>query len=260
MSTTEPDERRRGKRPKSGEPVIDRALRMLAAFDAAHRRMSISDLARRADLPLSSAHRLAERLAEWGAIEREADGQYVIGLRLYEVASLAPRGLGLREIAAPFVEDLYVITRQHVQLAVLDGSSAVMVERRSGPSAVQVEYRIGGKLPLLTTALGRVLLAHLSDIELNAVLDNCKHAEDKPYLADRTAIASLLRDVRTAGLSTVTRRTPEPLTALAAPIRGEGQMVAGALSLVVPAGMPTQSLEPVLRAAVRGIGRALRND
>ena len=249
---------RRGRRPKQGEPVIDRALKLLASFDATHRRMSISEIARRADLPLSSAHRLAERLVAWGALEREPDGQYVIGLRLYEVASLAPRGLGFKELAGPFVEDLFVITRHHVQLAVLDGPSAVMVDRRSGPGAVQVDYRVGGKLPLLTTALGHALIASLSPPDLDEVLAACTHPEDLHALRDRAELDRALMQVRTSGFARVTRNQPEPLVALAASIRGRDGEVAAALSLVVPKGMPTQSLEPVLRAAVRGIARALR--
>lgn len=247
----------RGRRPEHGEPVIDRALRMLDAFDGRHRRLTITELARRADLPLSSAHRLAGRLAEWGAIERENDGRYVVGLRLYEVASLAPRGLGFREIAAPFLEDLFVITRQHVQLAVLDGASAVLVDRRSGPGAVEVDYRVGGKLPLLTTALGRVLLAHLSAPELREVLANCTDPEDLERRDDLAAITATLTQVRADGLARVSRRRPAPLTALAAPIRAPSGQVSGAMSLVVPAGAPTESLEPALRTAARGVARAV---
>ena len=128
----------RGKRPPQGDPVVDRALALLAAFDDGHRRLTLSDLARRAGTPLSTTRRLAERLVAWGALERAAAGGYVVGLRLWEVGSLAPRALGLREVAMPFMDDLYEATRQHVLLAVLDGDAALLVERRSSRSAVAV--------------------------------------------------------------------------------------------------------------------------
>ncbi len=249
---------RRGKRPASGEPVIDRALRLLGAFDAGHRRLTISELARRSSIPLSSAHRLAERLAAWGAIERDDDGRYAIGLRLYEVASLAPRGQGLREIAAPFVEDLFVVTRHHVQLAVREGSAAVMIDRRSGPGAVSVDYRTGGKLPLLATALGQVLLATLPRDELDAVLQACDHPDDVYLRERRDLVDAPLATVRREGLAHVRRERPAPLIAVATPIRDRSDAVQAALSIVVPAGTPTQSLEPALRTAARGISRALR--
>jgi len=71
-------------------------------------------------------------LSAWGGLERGADGRYRIGLRLWEVGALAPRGLGLREAAMPFLEDLYEVTKQNVQLAVLDGTEVVYLERLSG--------------------------------------------------------------------------------------------------------------------------------
>ncbi|HWS57932.1 MAG TPA: helix-turn-helix domain-containing protein, partial [Actinotalea sp.] len=88
--------RARGKRPPHGDPVVDRALLLLGAFDPGHRRLSLSDLARRSGLPLSTTSRLAARLVAWGALERDGSGAFGIGLRLWEVASLAEPSLGLR--------------------------------------------------------------------------------------------------------------------------------------------------------------------
>jgi DNA-binding IclR family transcriptional regulator len=96
--------RARGKRPARGEPVVDRAFALLA----------------------------------WGALERGADGRFSIGVRLWEVASLAPRGQGLKQVALPFMGDLEQVTREHVLLAVSDGDDALLVERLSGHRAVPV--------------------------------------------------------------------------------------------------------------------------
>ena len=86
--------------------VTGRVLAILSAFNADSDAMSLSGIARAASLPLSTAHRLVGELAEWGALERAEDGRYRIGLRLWEVGALAPRSLGLRERAMPFLEDL----------------------------------------------------------------------------------------------------------------------------------------------------------
>ena len=68
---------------------------------------------------------------EWGALERAENGEYVVGLRLLEVASLAPRGHGLRATALPYLEDLHHSTGQHVLLAVREGARPILVERLS---------------------------------------------------------------------------------------------------------------------------------
>ncbi len=240
--------------------MVDRALRILAAFDPSHRRLTLSELSRRSDLPLSTTRRLAERLLEWGALERDDEGRFAIGLRLYEVASLAPRGQGLREIAMPFIEDLFVVTRQHVQLAVLEGTQAVMVERRSRTGAVEVEYRVGGKLPLFSTALGLVLVAHLPDAELDAVTATCDHPADLAAMQRPDAVRQALATVRHKGIAVVNRGEPAPITAVAAPVRGPDHRVVAALSIVVPRETNPHLYEPVVRTAARGIARALRTN
>lgn len=250
--------RRRGKRPPQGDPVVDRALRLFASFDTTHRRLTLSALSRRAELPLSTTRRLAERLVEWGALERDESGQYVVGLRLYEVASLAPRGHGLRELAMPYLEDLFVVTREHVQLAVLEGSQAVLVERRSRPGAVEVEYRVGGKLPVLNTALGLVLLAYLPDQELRTVLAACTHPDDLVAREHPDAVEKALATIRQTGVAVINRTRPVPIVAVAAPIRGRTDAVVAALSIVVPSGVDPRSYEPVVRTAARSISRAVR--
>jgi DNA-binding IclR family transcriptional regulator len=248
----------RGKRPPVGEPVIDRAFRLLTAFDQDHRRLTLSALSRRSGIPLTTTKRLAEQLVAVGGLERDDARRYVIGLRLYEVASLAPRGLGLREIAMPYVEDLFVVTREHVQLAVLEGSHAVLVERRSRPGAVEVEYRVGGELPVLNTALGLALLAYLPEDELAQVLAACTHPDDLVAARKPEAVEQALAVVRETGVATINRRTPLPIVAVAAPIRGRQETVVAALSIVVPSGADPRPYEPAVRTAARGISRALR--
>ena len=254
--TADPPPVRRGKRPPHGDPVVDRALALLGAFDDTHRRLSLSDLARRTRMPLSTARRLAERLVAWGALERAAEGGYVVGLRLWEVASLAPRTLGLREVAMPFMDDLYEATRQHVLLAVLDGDAALLVERRSSRDAVPVQYRVGDRLPLHMTGVGRLLLAY-APVELQERVLRGEvggRSEDPP--PQPTALRRALADVRRTGVGIINRGRPAPVVSVAAPVRGQRDLVVAALSIVVPAGGASpKTLEPAVRAAARAVSR-----
>lgn len=121
--------------------MVDRVLAVLGAFSPDRPALSLSDLSRRAGLPLSTTHRIVGELARRGALERQEDGRYRVGLWLWEVASLSPRGMGLREAAMPFLEDLYEATHENVQLAVLDAPEVVYVERISGRNAVSIMSR-----------------------------------------------------------------------------------------------------------------------
>jgi DNA-binding IclR family transcriptional regulator len=181
-----------------------------------------------------------------------------VGLRLWEVASLAPRALGLREVAMPFMDDLYEATRQHVLLAVLDGDAALLVERRSSRDAVPVQYRVGDRLPLHMTGVGRLLLAYAPlDLQERVLRGEVggRSADPPPQPA---ALRRALADVRRTGVGIIDRRRPAPVVSVAAPVRGPQDQVVAALSIVVPAGgASAKVLEPAVRAAARAVSRGL---
>src|SRR5438552_19070867 len=100
---------------QSGVSVTARALRVLSAFSAEHLALTLSEISRRSELSLTTTHRMVGELTAWGALERGEDGRYRIGLRLWEIGSLAPRSIALRDAAMPFREDLYEATHENVQ-------------------------------------------------------------------------------------------------------------------------------------------------
>lgn len=240
-----------------GDPVIDRAFALLGSFQPTHRALTLSELSRRTGLPTSTALRLIRRLVELGALERRRN-RYVIGVRLWEIASLAPRGMGLREAAMPVMGDLAEATHQHVLLAVREGREAVLVERLSGRAAIPVLYRVGGRLPLHSTGVGLVLLAFADPAFQQSVLDEPLVHLPERVPVDRAALRRRLAAVRQEEVAVVHRNEPEPLIAVAAPILGEDDEVVAALSVIVPpGGMDPARIAPAIRTAARAISRAL---
>ncbi|WP_240157212.1 IclR family transcriptional regulator [Pseudonocardia broussonetiae] len=239
-------------------PVLARGLRLLGAFSAEHPAQTLSELARRADLPVSTAHRLAGELVDWGALERGDDGRFRVGLRLWEVAALAPRGSALRERALPFLEDLSQITRENVQLAVREGGEVVFVERIAGSGAVPVLTRVGGRFAPTATGVGLVLLAHAPpDVQEEALAGPVERYT--PYtVTDPRALRGMLADVRSSGFAVSDRQVTDDALSVAAPVHdGRGQVVA-AVSLVVRHGSASPlALAPLVRTSARAIGRAL---
>ncbi|MGY1824552.1 IclR family transcriptional regulator [Geodermatophilus sp. SYSU D00079] len=253
-----PPPRGRGHRPPQGDPVVDRALSLLAAFDAGHRSLSLGELSRRSGIPTSSALRLANRLVAWGALERGEDGRFAVGLRLWEVASLAPRGHGLRQVAMPYMGDLAEVTRQHVLLAVRDGDEALLVERLSGHQSVPVLYRVGGRLPLHSTGVGLVLLAFAEAGFQEEVLGRPLVHEPERVAVSPAALRRTLAEVRRDGLARIRRPAPQPLVSVAAPVFGPDDRVTAALSVIVPAeDADPRMLGPAVRTAARAVSRGL---
>ncbi|MFI2374802.1 IclR family transcriptional regulator [Streptomyces sp. NPDC018964] len=236
----------------------DRLLSVLAAFDHAHPALTLTDISRRAGLPLTTAHRLVGELARWGALERDASGAYHVGLRLWEVAALAPRGLALRQVALPYLEDLYEATHENVQLAVRDGREVVYTEWLSGRSAVGVRIRVGARWPLHATGVGLVLLAH-SGSGFQEEYCAGPLAAFTPYtITEPEVLRRVLAEVRRSGVAVSDRQVTPDALSVAAPVRGPDGTVTAAVSVVVPrsdARIP--ALVPALRLAALGISRAL---
>ncbi|GAB3000342.1 IclR family transcriptional regulator [Amycolatopsis acidiphila] len=238
--------------------VVDRVLDVFGAFTPDRPAMSLSELSRRAGLPLSTAHRIVGELARRGALERQEDGQYRVGLWLWEVASLSPRGMGLREAAMPFLEDLYEATHENVQLAVLDAPEVVYVERISGRNAVSIVSRVGGRLAAHATGVGLVLLANApADVQEQVLAGPLKTYTPKT-ISSPEQLRRVLADVRRDGFVISDRQVELVSLSVAAPVYGPEDSVVAAISIVVPVqGADPRTLVPAVRAAARGISRNL---
>ncbi|CAM5546966.1 transcriptional regulator [Streptomyces spiroverticillatus] len=235
-----------------------RLLAVLGAFDHAHPALMLTDIAKRAGLTLTTAHRLVGALTAWGALERDAAGTYHIGLRLWETAALAPRGLGLRQVALPFLEDLYEATHENVQFAVRDGTEVVYIEWLSGRSAVGVRTRVGARWPLHATGVGLALLAH-GDAALQEAYTSSPLAAFTPYtITDPARLRRVLAEVRRTGCAVSGRQITDDALSVASAVRGPDGSVVAAVSVVVPErGAQVPALIPAVRLAARGISRAL---
>ncbi|WP_349308031.1 MULTISPECIES: IclR family transcriptional regulator [unclassified Pseudofrankia] len=221
---------------------------VLEAFAPGHTELTVSEIARRAGLPLTTAHRLVGDLTEWGALERDDLGRYQVGLRLWEVASLAPRGLRLRELAMPFLEDLYEVTHENVQLAVRADHEVVFVERIAGRHSVGVLTRVGGRFPAHATGVGLVLLAYAPQEVQEAALAGPLRRFTEKTITDPVVLRRTLDGVRRTGLAVSDRQVTMDALSVAAPVVDRAGNVVAALSLVVraSAARPSNPIDGVM--------------
>lgn len=240
----------------AGTSVTSRALALLGAFDGDHRTLTLSELARRADVPLPTAHRLVGELAAWGALSRTPQGSWVVGRRLWDVGLLAPVQTGLREIASPFLGDVHAATRATVHLAVRDGRRALYLERLAGHDSVPVVSTVGSRLPLHCTGVGKVLLAHAPpEVQEGALRRPTRHT------AYTVVSPGLLREqlahVRRDGYAATAQEMTLGACSLAVPVLDDGRCVA-AIGVVVPSLRRDRTrLAAALQVASAGITRAL---
>jgi IclR family acetate operon transcriptional repressor len=134
-----------------------RGLSLLDTFRSEETELSLTQIAQRAGLPKSTTHRLISDLIEWGGLERSENGLR-LGMRLFELGRSVPVQRELADVARPFLDDLFNITKKTVNLAVLDKTEIVYVEKLEAPDTPTLS-RSGGRFPTHCTALGKAMLA-----------------------------------------------------------------------------------------------------
>ncbi|MBF6357051.1 IclR family transcriptional regulator [Nocardia higoensis] len=237
-----------------GRTVTSKALALLAAFESGPNALSLSDLAEFADLPLPTAHRLVGELVEWGALERDSQGRYTVGLRLWTVAQNA--GRHLRDTARPYLQDLFSLTHETAHIAIRDGDEALYIDRIYGSTRVPRASRVGGRLPLHATAVGKVLLAYEEDWVREAYLAHRLEATTKHTHVNPGRLAAELRRVRDEGYATTQEEVREGSCSIAVPVRLDPQPAAiGLVLLSAHAATMTRYL-PTLRGIAQRIEAA----
>jgi DNA-binding IclR family transcriptional regulator len=241
------------------EDLLARAVRILEAFDAEHARLPVAAVARRADIPVPTTYRLVGELLELGLLERGADRRLRIGLRMWELASRSSETVSLRDAAGPFMDDLHAAVRQHTQLAVLEGAEVLYLERKSARGAEVVNItRTASRLPWHACSSGLALVAHEPVAAQERLLATRLEQLTPLTMTDPTELRRQLADTRYRGYAAVSGGVHEQAAGVAVPIRGPGDQVIAALSVIIPNEEGRIApVVPALLATAHGIGRAL---
>ncbi|WP_221934795.1 IclR family transcriptional regulator [Georgenia yuyongxinii] len=247
--------------PRSIEPgrsVGSRLLEILFAFRPGRSRLSLADLTRATGLPHATARRHVLELVRAGALDRAVDGTFTVGIRLWELGTLAPLSVPLRTVAQPFMEDLYTALHEHVQLAVREGNEAVVVERLSANDAVGIVSQVGGRLPLHSSGVGKVLLAHTGADDAEQVIAAGLPRFTARTITDPARLRVSLADCRATGVATVREEMSPRADSVATRVMDADGTVVAALSVVVRAGtVDLRALTPSVIASGLGISRRL---
>ncbi|MBS1673932.1 MAG: IclR family transcriptional regulator [Actinobacteria bacterium] len=241
-----------GRTSQPGQSVTGRVLMILELFERSLAPRSLTEISTETGLALSTTHRLLAELEGWGALQRDDNGRYQIGLRLWELGQHA--GRQVREIARPLLQDLFTLTQETVHIAVRDGAEVLYIDRVYGSRRVPQASRVGGRLPLHATAVGKVLLAFEEPWVREALLAQPLESRTPLTHVDPDALRAELAVVRTRSFATTLDETRLGATSIAVPVFQNGT-VGAALGLVTTTGS-ANSLEQHL-PALRGIARRL---
>lgn len=241
-----------GDRRSPVRTVLGRVAAIITAFNGGQQVLSLGELSECTGLPKSTVHRLADQLCQVGWVERDPGG-YRVGMRLFELGSLAVDGSRLHEAAFPHLQALAVKTGMSAQLGILDKAEVVYLERVVvGP--LRLPTRRGGRNPAYCTALGKAMAA-FDDEVIGAVIASQLPRRTANTITEPFALRTEFDRIREAGVAFDRGEAFEQLVCVAAPIRNSGRTI-GAVSVTAPAGSMRWSMAT---EAVRSTAAAIWN-
>jgi len=242
---------------------VDRALDLLEGLAGADGEVSITVLAARTKLHVSTVHRLLATLLRRGYVRQNPDtSRYYAGAKVAMLAEGRSRYNELRFAARPLLESLVEATRETANLSVLDDTAAVYIETAASPQLVRLFTAVGNRVPLHATGTGKALLAALPQARREALLARAELAAFTPRtLVDRAALARALDDCRERGYALDDEEYDEGVRCVAVAVGPIGAPIA-AISISGPSSRLTKQrcveFVPQLRRASAQLSESLR--
>ena len=240
---------------------LERGLSVIRAFDAAHPRQTLSEVARRTELPRAAARRFLLTLVELGYVRTDGR-EFALTPRVLELGYAYLSSTTVAEVAAPHLEQLVQQVHESASVSVLDGTDVVYVARVPTARIMTVAITLGTRFPASATSMGRVLLAALGDHELAGHLADPLPAPTPTTITDPVELRAELTRVRTAGHCVVDQELEQGLRSIAVPVRGRSGAVVAAMNVSTQAARRSaaalrREVLPALRACADAVERDL---
>jgi Transcriptional regulator len=212
---------------------VERALHILDLFNEQATELKITDISKQMGLSKSTLHSLLKTLQLHGYIDQNPEnGKYRLGMKLVERGQFVVGTIDIRQKAKRWLTALSQETGQTTHLGILDGNEGVYIEKIEGKLAAIAYSRIGRRLPVHATAIGKVLLAWLGDDELKALLKTYHYTAFTPStITDQKTLLTTLAQTRQNHYAIDNEENEQGVRCIAVPVWDHDSRVIAALSL-----------------------------
>jgi DNA-binding IclR family transcriptional regulator len=234
--------------------VLDRSLAIIDALANARDDASLAELAVKVKLHKSTVHRLTSILERHGIVERDTrSGRYRLGLRLFELGNIAMGRFNIRDRAHPHLERLLYEVNETVHLCVLDAGEMMYLDKIEPVRSVRMSSRIGRRIPVHCTSVGKAILAFLPESEVDDILR--QHGLKRLTPKTITTPAELKADlklVRDRGYAIDNEEIEEGVRCIGAPILDHSGRPIAAISASAPSfRLPMDKIQTIAASVCR---------
>lgn len=224
------------KRDNYHSQVLDRVLTILNCYSGERPEATFTELLRETGLSKSTLYRLLQVLEQHRFLEHNVSGTYTLGLKIFELGSIAGASLNLQRLAMPQLEKLVAATGETAHLGVLDGSEVVFIAKVESPHPVRIPSGIGTRMHAYCTGVGKALLCGLSESDLNSYLARTPLKRLSEHtITSHDRLKEELRVARDRGYSVNQGELTKDIRCVGSPIRDCFGRTVAALSVAAPA-------------------------
>jgi IclR family acetate operon transcriptional repressor len=221
--------------PASTSNSVRRAFDLLDRIEAAEPGgASLAELAAEVPMAKSSTLRYLTTLVELGVARRDEAGRFRLGLRLAELAGGLLENDDLRSVAEPLLHDLLAASGETVHLGVASGAEVVYIGKVESRHSVRLVSRIGSRVPVHCSAMGKAILAELGDEERAPLLDSLPK-RTASTITSPTALGAELERIRKRGFSIDDEENEAGVRCVGAAVTAADGEPLGAISVSGPA-------------------------
>ena len=226
-------------------PAVVRALNIIE-YVGRNQEASFTEIFSDLGLPKSSTYQILNTLAQRGYLRHRGDSaKFSLGFRLFEAGNQAVARLDARTEAMPILRGLVERTGETCHLGILEGREGVYLAKVEGTKTFRLHSWEGKRLPLHSTAMGKVFLAWLDPAELEEFLDELNLERfTENTITDPTRLREHLALIREQGWALDDQENEAHIRCISAPVRGLEGRVNAALSI---SGLATQFSGDYLR-------------
>ncbi|SET66568.1 transcriptional regulator, IclR family [Natronincola peptidivorans] len=215
---------------------VDRALSILETLSDYEEGTGIKEISDKIDLHKSTVHRLLLTLIKKGYVEQNADtNKYRLTLKLFELGNKQIEKMDILSIAKPYLKQLMEAANEVVHLVVREGSEIIYIDKVESENKIRMHSRIGTRSPMYCTSVGKAIMAHLSEKEVEKIWEASDIKRLTEYtITDLDTMKNTLEEIRQQGYALDEEENELGIRCIGAPIFDHKGEVCGAISISGP--------------------------
>lgn len=228
-------------------------LEILSEYDE----MSILELSKASGLGKSSIHRILGTFKHIGYVnQNNINGKYYATIKLFELGNKVANRMPLRKVARPFLEELFEVCHETVNIGILDKQEVVYLDKIITKEPLRIELDIGRRVPAFCSAMGKAILAFndsvsISELQLRKITDTTIDTYEE--------LENQLKQIRNQGYAIDNEEYIKGLTCISVPLKVDDNMSYVALSIASPSARITEEKKQIYIQLLRNTADKITN-